>query len=98
MTETTEAPAAEAPQRAAEPPITNLPDEIAATLAFHGTPVAAQVLREVLGTIGRAADQASKRMPKNRPEHLRGKGWEKSSLIALAELCRALAPEVGTIN
>lgn len=80
------------------PAVTSLPDEVAAILAFHGTPVAAQVLREVLGMLGRTAEQASRRMPKNRPAELRGKGWEKSSLLALADLCHLLAPEVGTIN
>jgi hypothetical protein len=92
----TEVPPA-TPPRAAEPPV-DLPAEIERSLAFHGTPVAAQVLRDVLGTLGRAATEASKRMPKNRPEHLRGRGWEKASLLALAELCTALAPEVGMIN
>ena len=95
-TEAVAAPAPATPPRAAE--LVDLPAEIERSLAFHGTPVAAQVLRDVLGTIGRAATEASRRMPKNRPEELRGKGWEKASLLALAELCTALAPEVGTIN
>jgi hypothetical protein len=80
------------------PAITSLPDEVAAILAFHGTPVAAQALREVLGMLGRTAGDAARRMPKNRPAELRAKGWEKASLLALAELCKLLAPEVGTIN
>ncbi len=73
-------------------------DEIASILAFHGTPVAAQALREVLGFIGRAATEAARRRPQNRPTELQGKGWEKASLLALGELCAELAPEVGSVN
>jgi hypothetical protein len=72
--------------------------EIDKMIKFHGHPVGAQLLREVLGWLGRTAGEAARRRPQNRPADLQGKGWEKSSLLALAELCAAYAPEVGTIN
>lgn len=107
MSETTEDLQGVAPTPDAEPPAADVNAEpgavpfdgkIAEILAFHGTPVAGQALREVLGWLGRTAGEAARRMPKNRPAELRGKGWEKSSLLALAELCELLAPSVGTIN
>lgn len=92
MTETTEAPA----RRAKEPDPTCTPNDVALIVDFHGTPVAAQVLREVLGQLGRAAAAASRRQPKNRPEPF-GK-WNPPHLRLLAELCAELAPEVGSIS
>lgn len=86
-----------APTRGAAPP---MPDpifsaaEVDRILAFHGTPVAAQVLREVLGSLARTAEWASRKQPKNRPEELRE--WNPPHLRQLAALCRLYAPEVGS--
>lgn len=70
--------------------------EITRSLDFHGTPVAAQVLREVLGEIERACTEASGRRPKNRKgefQHL-----DLSTLRQLAALCRVWAPRAGAIT
>ena len=86
-----------APTKSAAPPT---PDpifsaaEVDRILAFHGTPVAAQVLREVLGSLARTAEWASRKQPKNRPEELRE--WNPPHLRQLAALCRLYAPEVGS--
>ena len=71
-------------------------EEVSRILDFHGTPVAAQVLREVLGTLGRTAAWASRKQPKNRPEFLRA--WNPPHLRQLAELCQTYAPEVGALT
>lgn len=78
-----------------EPDPTFGAEDIESILAFHGTPVAAQVLREVLGQLGRAAAAAAKRQPRNRAVE-DFKTWNPPALRLLAELCERYAPEVGT--
>lgn len=70
--------------------------EIARSIDFHGTPVAAQVLREVLGEIERACTEASRRKPNNRKGELRH--VDLSTLRQLAALCRVWLPDVGMIT
>lgn len=70
--------------------------EIDKMIKFHGHPVGAQLLREVLGWISREAAEAARHRPQNRPAWLQG--WNPPHLRQLAELCSAYAPEVGTIN
>jgi hypothetical protein len=97
MTEATEieTPAKGEPAPATPDPLFSA-EEVARILDFHGTPVAAQVLREVLGTLGRTAAWAARKQPKNRPEWLRA--WNPPHLRLLAELCATHAPDVGTIT
>lgn len=70
--------------------------EIDKLIGFHGSPVGAQLLREVLGWLGREAAEAARRRPRNRPAWLAG--WNPPHLRLLAEMCSAYAPEVGTIS
>lgn len=70
--------------------------EITRSIEFHGTPVAAQVLREVLGEIERACTEASRRKPNNRKGELRH--VELSTLRQLAALCRVWKPDVGMLT
>jgi hypothetical protein len=84
-----------AARKTKEPDPTFGAEDIESILAFHGTPVAAQVLREVLGQLGRAAAAAARRQPRNRAVE-DFKAWNPPALRALAELCERYAPEVGT--
>jgi hypothetical protein len=70
--------------------------KITELIGFHGSPVGAQLLREVLGWLGREAAEAARHRPRNRPAWLAG--WNPPHLRLLAEMCSAYAPEVGTIN
>lgn len=64
------------------------------TIVFHASPgdngTTAQALREVLGTIERAATEASRRRPRNRPAELAE--LNPPALRQLAALCRVWAP------
>jgi len=91
---TDQTPTKGAPPQAPDPIFSA--EEVERILAFHGTPVAAQVLREVLGSLGRTAAYLARKQPKNRPEEFRS--WNPPALRALAELCTRYAPEVGSVN
>lgn len=81
---------------AKEPDPTLSVEDVSNIIEFHGTPVAAQVLREVLGQLGRTAAAASRRQPKNRPEPF-GQ-WNPPHLRLLAELCELYSPGLGGIT
>lgn len=63
--------------------------EIRKTLEFHDSGTAVQCLRDVLGTIERAATEASRRRPKNRPPEFAE--LAPGALRQLAALCRVYA-------
>lgn len=72
-------------------------EQIEQIIEFHGTPVAAQALREVLGSLGRTAAWAARKRPNNRESEVLAK-WPAASLRLLAELCATYAPQVGVIT
>ena len=64
-------------------------DEIRKTLEFHASGTASQAVRDVLGSIERAATEASRRRPKNRPPEFAE--LSPPALRQLAALCRVYA-------
>jgi hypothetical protein len=73
--------------RAASPVMT----QIREALTFHDSGTASQAVRDVLGAIERAADEASRRRPRNRPPEFAE--LSPPALRQLAALCRVYRVE-----